>query len=240
MAQFLSPVLALLGGVLPALVWLSFWLREDKEHPEPRRLIIAVFLAGALAVIPTYLIQELMRALWQLSVDDKLLPTITAWAASEELIKYLVVAGIAFSTSAFDEPIDAMIYLITAALGFAAAENSLFMFNVLLSDNSNHVNFWLNGNFRFIGATIVHVVSSSILGGFIALAFCETRARRLLALIAGLCTATILHAAFNYFIIKSASSDILKIFILFWALAIVIIYLFERVKKVVCYFRPNL
>lgn len=236
MAPALSPILAIIGGVLPALVWLSFWLREDKSRPEPRWLLIAVFLAGALAVLPTYLVQELLRQVWQLGVDTKLIPTITVWAASEELIKYLVVAAIAFSSRFFDEPVDAMIYLITVALGFAAAENSFFMLNAL-SDGGSQVNFWVSGNFRFIGATIVHVVSSSVLGGFIAFAFCQSRGRRLLALLAGLFTAVVLHTLFNYFIIKSAGGDVLKIFVLFWTLAVVIIYLFGRVKTIICHFQ---
>ena len=42
---------ALLGGILPALIWLAFWLREDYKHPEPRGLILRTFLLGMGAVI---------------------------------------------------------------------------------------------------------------------------------------------------------------------------------------------
>ena len=40
---------AVIGGVLPALLWLFFWLREDRCEPEPRRYIIFAFLAGMAA-----------------------------------------------------------------------------------------------------------------------------------------------------------------------------------------------
>ena len=231
MANPVTITLALAGGVLPALVWLFFWLREDRAHPEPQSLIASIFIVGAVAVLPTYLIQELMRLVWNLDTTTHLIPTILTWAAIEESIKYLVVALIALSTPYFDEPIDAMIYMLTAALGFAAAENSLFMFNVL-HDGGNQAGFWLNGNFRFIGATMVHVVSSAIVGSFIALAYKKRRQHLVLATVSGITIATILHTLFNYFIIKSASVDVLKIFTLFWALGIVVIYLFERVKGV--------
>jgi RsiW-degrading membrane proteinase PrsW (M82 family) len=41
----------LLGGLLPALLWLWFFLKEDSKRPEPKWLILAAFLAGMLAVI---------------------------------------------------------------------------------------------------------------------------------------------------------------------------------------------
>ena len=38
-------------GIVPALVWLWFWLREDTKHPEPRSLILLTFFYGALSVV---------------------------------------------------------------------------------------------------------------------------------------------------------------------------------------------
>lgn len=236
-------ILALIGGILPAFVWLVFWLREDEAHPEPRPLIAFIFLGGAVSVGVAFMVQDLIHGLWweNLKTFEQLRqaspPNLVSYvfysAMVEELIKYLVVALLALSTRFYDEPVDAMVYLITVALGFAAAENSLFMLNAL-ADNPSQVNFWLSGNFRFIGATIVHVVSSSILGGSIALAFCKNRLKQFLAVLGGLIAATALHASFNYFIIKSGDGEILRIFLLLWALAIVIIYLFEKVKFLVC------
>ncbi|MCC6290576.1 PrsW family intramembrane metalloprotease [Candidatus Nomurabacteria bacterium] len=236
-------ILALIGGILPAFVWLVFWLREDKAHPEPRPLIAFIFLGGAVSVGVAFMVQDLVHGLWWQNLKTfeqlrqanlhQLVPYVFSSAMIEELIKYVVVALLALSTRFYDEPIDAMIYLITVSLGFAAAENSLFMLNAL-ADSPSQVNFWLSGNFRFVGATIVHIVSSSVLGGFIALAFCKTRVKQFLALVGGLLAATALHASFNYFIIKSGDGEILRVFLLLWALAIVIIYLFEKVKFLVC------
>ncbi len=233
MAEHLDIVLAIIGGALPALVWLSFWLREDTRQPEPRGLLVGLFLAGAFAVLPTYLLQELLRELWGLGLEQNVLYTILAWAASEELIKYLVVAALALSTPYFDEPVDALIYLITAALGFSAAENSLFMINAL-SESGSQVHFWLNGNLRFIGATILHVVTSSALGTCLALAFCGTKRQKFLATLAGLISAIALHSLFNYLIIKSGDGEVMRIFLLFWTLTIIVIYLFERIKRITC------
>lgn len=225
----LGIIWSIAGGSLPALAWLMFWLREDRARPEPNFLIAAIFLGGAFAVLPAYLIQDLMRSGWSLDITSNLWPTVVAWAGTEEIVKYLIVAALALSSRWFDEPVDAVVYLITVALGFAAAENSLFMLKVLRESN-DHLVFLLNGNFRFIGSTIVHIVASSTLGLSIALSYYSNKTIKYLSLGAGLLAASLLHAMFNYFIIKSDSGDILKIFILFWALSIVLIYLFERVK----------
>lgn len=233
MANYLNITLAIIGGLLPALVWLSFWLREDESRPEPKQLLVGLFLAGAFAILPTYLLQEFLRQLWSLGLEQGVFYTILTWAASEELIKYLVVSILALSTPYFDEPVDAMIYLITAALGFSAAENALFMIDTITQSGSQ-IHFWLNGNLRFVGATILHVVTSGTLGAFLALSFCGTRQQKLLATLAGLSSAIALHTLFNYFIIKSVDGGVMRIFLLFWILAIVIIYLFERIKAVAC------
>ena len=49
--DIMSPAYALLSGVLPALLWLWFWLKEDNLHPEPRKVIARTFISGAIAVI---------------------------------------------------------------------------------------------------------------------------------------------------------------------------------------------
>ena len=51
--------LALLLGVAPALCWLWFWLREDKEKPEPKGLITIMFIVGMISVIVVLPIQKI-------------------------------------------------------------------------------------------------------------------------------------------------------------------------------------
>ena len=43
-------LIAIVGGILPALIWLFFWLMEDRCEPEPKRYIFLCFLGGMLAV----------------------------------------------------------------------------------------------------------------------------------------------------------------------------------------------
>ncbi|MBI2097765.1 MAG: PrsW family intramembrane metalloprotease [Candidatus Vogelbacteria bacterium] len=236
---------SLAGGLVPVGVWLWFWLKEDKQKPEPARLVIRVFLAGAASVALAYFFersacdlawlaaacQGLSHPDWlALNVQTKTL--LLAWAGIEELLKFLAAYLIIFRQAAFDEPVDAMIYMITAALGFAAIENGLFLFNTLTE--TGPAVFLLTGNLRFMGANIVHVVSSAFVGGMMALAFCFRGVRRFGYIVAGLVTATLLHALFNFLIIISDGDQLFKVLALLWLFAIFIILLFEKVKTVVC------
>lgn len=233
---------ALAGGILPVLIWLFFWLKEDRERPEPKKLIARIFFAGALAVIAAYPLEILWCQLGYLSGAcqglsaapvalitgaEKLL--LVAWALTEEVLKFLAAYIFALRSRHFDEPVDAMIYLITAALGFAALENSLFLFNAL-SESGSSITTLLTGNFRFLGANVIHTISSAVIGGMVGLSFKLGRGSRILYASIGLFTATALHAMFNFLIITTDSGGVFKIFAMLWLLAILIILLFERVK----------
>lgn len=226
-----SVFFSLLMGVLPALLWLWFWLKEDRLHPEPRRLIILTFIAGmavvALALPAEQITQYVFRKAGILKALDGFL-LLFFWALAEEAAKYFAARKAALKQKECDEPVDALIYLITAALGFAAAENVIFLTQI--SGNYGLMSGFITGNLRFVGATVLHILSSATVGA--SMAFCffhkENRKRNLML---GLFFATLLHAFFNYFIIKGEGEKILEIFAPFWVLIIVLLLVFEKVKR---------
>ena len=128
-------LLVLSGGILPALLWLWFWLKEDKARPEPRGLIMLAFIAGMITVplvIPLEkmaceIVTQNSGCLTTGSFQGILL--IVLWAAIEELMKYGSAVLTVLRRKAVDEPLDPVIYMITIALGFAALENTFFLMN---------------------------------------------------------------------------------------------------------------
>ena len=94
---------------------------------------------------------------------------IISWASIEEIIKYWGVLILLYKTNHINEPIDWPIYLITAALGFAALENTMFLIKPLLLDQTT-VGL-LTGQLRFLGSTLLHAVSSGIIGISLGLSF---------------------------------------------------------------------
>ena len=118
--------IAFLCGVIPSFLWLWFWLKEDNLHPEPRSLVFGTFIAGAIVVLFAIVFEKFTG-----DMINSETTRYVAWAAIEEIVKFIAVAIIALRSKNMDEPIDAMIYCITIALGFAALENTLFILSPL-------------------------------------------------------------------------------------------------------------
>ena len=78
--------LAFLGGIIPSLLWLWFWLKEDAKKPEPKGLLAICFIVGMIAVIFVLPVQRFIQEAFN---DNQW--QIVLWATSEELIKYLAV-----------------------------------------------------------------------------------------------------------------------------------------------------
>jgi RsiW-degrading membrane proteinase PrsW (M82 family) len=154
----------------------------------------------------------------------------TIWAGVEEVCKFLAIAIIALNSDFNDEPIDAMIYCVVGALGFAALENAFFLFQPIMGGAISES--IITGNMRFIGATLVHVVSSASVGFALGYVFYRGYFAKIIAIIIGLITAITLHSAFNLSIINGTTSDTLKAFGWVWGATVILIVLFEEIKVV--------
>ena len=221
----MTVIYALLAGILPALLWLWFWLREDNLHPEPRTLVAVTFLGGMIVVIIAIICE---RYVYDVVSDQNY--RYIAWAAIEEICKFLAVSIIALHSKQMDEPIDAMIYCITIALGFAALENSPFILSLL--DSGNIARGIITGNMRFIGATLVHTVCSAIIGFMIGITFYKNLFLKTIAIMFGVILAIVLHAGFNLSIIDETVTNTLKVFSWVWIAVVILIVLFEEIKGI--------
>lgn len=227
-------ILALILGLIPALVWLWFWLKED-THPEPAKILTLAFLGGMLAVL---FVLPLQKMIYDLFSEYQLLPEywwnniqFTLWAASEEILKFIFVYIIALSNKkATDEPVDDIIYLIVSALGFVTLENTLFLIEPIKTGDV--LGTLINSNMRFIGASLVHVMSSATIGICMGLSFYKTTSRKIEYLVLGVILAIVLHAGFNLFIINETTGNVFAVFGMVWIGIIALILLFEKVKDV--------
>lgn len=215
--------IAFLAGLIPSLFWVWFWLREDSHKPEPYFLIAISFIAG-MAVVPMVL--PLQKIAVDLYSGDML---ILVWVIVEELLKYAVALVLVLWNREVDEPIDMVIYMIVIALGFAALENALFIFNPLVV--GDYLNSALTGSFRFLGATLLHVLASGTVGVFLALAYYKPKIVQVLAGTFGLFIAIVLHALFNFSIMDASGETFLVVFLFVWMGIIILFLLFEQIKS---------
>jgi RsiW-degrading membrane proteinase PrsW (M82 family) len=150
-------------------------------------------------------------------------------ALVEETMKFLVVKKEVLSSAEFDEPIDALLYMIIAALGFAASENIL----ILLGLGPQLFLPWALeiSALRFLGATFLHALCSGTVGYFLALAIFETK-RRLKLISLGLLISIALHGLYNFSIMEIESSlKFLIPLIILISLAFFVTFGFKRLQK---------
>lgn len=217
--------IAALGGILPALLWLAFWLLEDRCQPEPKRYIFLSFILGMIAV-PLVLPLE-RQAMTYFAVGS--VGLLFAWALLEEGFKFIAAYLGGLRWAAFDEPLDAIIYMMTAALGFSALENTLFLWSPLMQGDL--LRTVVTGDLRFIGATLLHTLASSTIGICLALSYSQPAAVRRLAAVGGVILAVALHTLFNFFILGQGGDATFWVFLVIWFGIIAALLMVERVKQ---------
>jgi RsiW-degrading membrane proteinase PrsW (M82 family) len=222
-----------LFGIMPSLLWLQFYLRRDMK-PEPKMMILKIFFYGMLSTIPAIFLET---AFFEKIGDFNFSPSIVTAlniflgvAFVEEFLKFSVIKLKVLKNPEFDEPVDAMIYMIIAALGFAAAENLLLLF--LLPKTAFWEVVFEISLLRFLGATFLHALASGIIGFFVGLSFFRKQNRNKLILL-GLTLAVILHGFYNLSIIKMGeeSLELLIPFSLLLSAAVFISFGFKKLKK---------
>lgn len=237
MTYFQAATLVTLG-LAPSLVWLSFYLKKDC-HPEPKSLLTKAFLMGIiispLAILLQLGFSEGVRYFFD-RVPDPLqqgAPAFFLWSSFvEEFLKFFAIYLVVVRSPDFDEPVDGMIYMISGALGFAAIENVLVMFNLVPNGAGTALNTLA---LRFIGATLLHALASGLTGYFLAMSwFFQEHKKKLIAF--GLAIATIFHTAFNMLIAFAQDSvnpviGLVYTTFLLIILAFLVSILFDKIKE---------
>ncbi len=225
----------LLLGFLPGFAWLFFYLTESPRR-ESRSLIALCFLSGAgfailalAAQLAFYRLGWAVNPLRSLQVSPFLIWSLVLLSASEEIVKFLAAFFAVRKDPRFQVPLDAMVYMTVAALGFATIENLGSLVGpggkLLLWDAAAETLI-----LRFVGATLLHALSSSIVGYYWALQIRNFGKKGLLFL--GLALAITLHAFFNYLIIVYGNTEKIFLYTLVFlvALALLVLSDFEKLK----------
>lgn len=193
-------------GLLPSLTWLIFYLQEDSKHPEPLGMIVYAFILGGFATFFVLAIQYLFRFHVIGGVVAANHPfELLIFSAIEEIAKFLAVFWFISKRKEFDEPLDAMIYMVVVALGFAAVEN---IFSIGQQGASLIVGIDALAKveilaLRFFGATLLHSLASAIVGYHWGWAIFSPKKSVKRGLAIGLTLAILVHATFNWLILAT-------------------------------------
>ncbi len=221
----MDTVIALALGLVPSLLWLAFFLRED-SHPEPRKMITLTYAMGAVSAFVAFFAQYFLNDIVQGIVfelprlyEENIAPFLS-FAFIEEISKFLLVYIVVRKSRYFDEPIDAMIYMITGALGFATVEDVF----IALQSGGDVVGTIV---LRFIGATLLHALSAGIIGHYWARGIKLGVEGRFV--IGGIFVASLVHTLFN--ILITEFNDFLVYPVVFLILVgFFVLYDFEDLK----------
>jgi RsiW-degrading membrane proteinase PrsW (M82 family) len=188
-------------------LWIFYFNKKDK-NPEPFLWLVFAFFLGIISAIISFYFQKNL-AIFLIENWSRYL----IFALIEEFFKFFLIWLFIFPQKVIDEPIDAMIYMMFSALGFAFSEN-LF---IALNKNTMYVIPTLV--YRFFGANFLHILASSLIGYGYAFSM---KTRRLFPLIASFTAGTFLHFLYNYIIISLTAGFILILPILWTSFLVVL------------------
>jgi RsiW-degrading membrane proteinase PrsW (M82 family) len=194
------PLLTLALAVVPALLLVRYYYRQDRARPEPKGLVVRVFLIGVLSALVAVPL-EFLASLFQRAFDPRSIafPLFKAFVVAglvEEYLKLTVVRLTAWRDPAFDEVMDGIVYTVVAGMGFACLENVLYVMGVGGSV--------VTALARAFTAVPMHAVSSGLMGyslGLSRFAGSPAEARALVA--RGLLIAVGFHGLYDFLLFVS-------------------------------------
>ena len=194
---FTASTLLLSGIVLaliPAIVWLGFFYRRDRLEPEPKGMILQVFILGGLlaSAIGIPLLEEIYQVsgwLYSSLPWSNILGGILVVGFSQEFLKYAAVRFSVYGSQEFDERTDGIIYATAAGLGFATVLNIAFVATTGGVDLGA-------GSIRIVLTSLAHASFAGITGYFLAREKFEARPVWWMPL--GVSIAALLNGVFFY------------------------------------------
>ncbi len=189
MKYFLVP----LAAFLPGTAWLVYFYRCDRYEPEPVKLVVRTFIVGMLVALALATVYSGLDYPWGPYM----------WAAVlfaplvEEPAKFLAVRWTVYNSRQFNEPFDGIIYAVSAALGFAAVENIMYVAGGWFDVNP------MAGMLTLLSRTVLSVPGHALFSAWWGAALGFSKGRNVITQIlmvgGGLMASMVFHGAFNWF-----------------------------------------
>lgn len=126
-----TPLLILLA-IVPALAIAAYIYIRDIREPEPSGLLVLTLLYGATAFFISRGIGFLLHNFIYTDDSGAMQQLISAFVfvgLLGEGFKFLFLRGMTFYYKSFNQPFDGIVYSIMMGMGYAAAENILYVIN---------------------------------------------------------------------------------------------------------------
>jgi len=199
----MNTLLLLVLALLPGVLLLVFILFMDRNEKEPLGMVLKMIVFGALSAIPVVIIEKGLSylpiyggsQLWQAFAISFI-----QVAPVEEFAKLAVVLLFAWKSSHFGEENDGIVYVGSAALGFAMLENVSYVLSLGM----------IAGISRSVTAMPLHCFTGVLMGYYLGKArFKSDPVSRKRTIIKGFIWAVLVHGLYDTFLFTRTSAAFL-------------------------------
>ena len=196
-------------ALLPTVVIVVYIMKFDRYNPEPIGLLVKLFLAGCVSVIPAIILERMVPENYY-SYTTLFIYCLTGVALIEEGVKYFFVRLLGYRHEAFDEIYDGIIYCVMVSLGFATVENVLYVFSYGTAVAIT----------RMLTAVPAHAIFATSMGYYMgkAKAYPQTR---MLNTILSVAVPVLLHGIYDFVLFIDQP----------WVMLVFVVYLIYLYKK---------
>ncbi|MEP6645480.1 MAG: PrsW family glutamic-type intramembrane protease [Saprospiraceae bacterium] len=188
----MSPVILLLLAIAPGFAIAAYFYFRDRSEPEPSGLLLISVLFGVISFFITrglgFLLHEYVYVVDESPVQQ-IINAFLFIGLLGEGAKFLFLRGFTYYYKAFNQPFDGIVYAVMVAMGYATAENILYV------TTANHGIDVLR-LFTIVPANAVFAV---IMGYFLGEAKLFP-SKTILYSLAALLLAAIAHGYYDYFL----------------------------------------
>ena len=119
-------------AVAPVIIFLVFMFIKDRYEKEPLRLLFLGALYGFYISVPVLLNDVFLMKLSVSRAYPIIFSAFVTSAGNEELLKLVFLYFLMYKNKELNEPVDGIVYSVFISLGFAGAENIIYIFNPVL------------------------------------------------------------------------------------------------------------
>jgi len=187
-------LLGILVAIVPSLLIAGFIYWQDKYEREKAIPMLICFLLGAIITMPALFLEAKADSIGWSESEHFGMTFFVAFivvAFNEELFKFVALYLFPFQQKFFNEPFDGIVYAVMIGMGFAMVENILYVHRFGIAETWG----------RAFTAVPSHGVYAIIMGYYAGLAKFNTTQRWTL-LLKGLLFATLLHGAYDLFLLQ--------------------------------------
>ncbi len=218
----MNTLFLLIIALTPGIAIAFFIYLSDKDEPEPIKLILLSFVYGILSLgvdLAAAIPLDRLVHINEKNLEEQAIHAFAIVAFLEEFSKFIFVRGILYRNKNFNEPLDGIVYSVMVGMGFATAENIIY---VLEGEGGTAI-------IRMLTAIPAHAMFAVLMGYWLGKAK-FTHRKEIYYSIVALFVATAFHGVYDYFLFISFIPGIWL-----WSAASLIVAFFLSRKAILLY-----